>query len=208
MSLLFMVQSCHRDRNRGDHQLIRHGWAKYTANIVFFIGGEKPTDLASDEIWVDAPDDYAHLSHKTRAAYKWALEHGFECVYKTDTDTTVYPIAVYKYLGYDFVGNFHGMPGTQVVATKAGSDKEELIYIYPGGDYLVSKKALELLVKAEPTDWAEDWWAGQVLGPHIHRGLEALNVDDMCTHHNWRRGQCRTCLKPVSGNRQLCEEHV
>jgi len=42
-----------------------------------------------DEVVLPVPDDYFHLVFKVRKMHQWALDHGFEYVYKCDVDTYV-----------------------------------------------------------------------------------------------------------------------
>ena len=52
-------------------------------------GDAQPTAYTpkDDEVALPVPDDYFHLVFKTKAMHKWALENGFDFVYKCDTDT-------------------------------------------------------------------------------------------------------------------------
>ena len=111
--------------------------------------------LKDDEVILHVPDDYKHVSFKVRAMFRWALEHGYDYVFKCDTDTYInlkrLMISGFEY--YDFIGR-GGELGTE-------------FYPEGGPGYWVSKKAMECLVNEPITFWAEESWVARTLLKHI-----------------------------------------
>ncbi len=147
----------HVDRGTNERvEAIRATWQKYAkafsayVDLKFFYGtgGNRKPD--ADEVFLNAPDDYAKLPHKVKAIYLWALENGYTNVFKCDDDTFVYVDRLlasgfehYDYLGYCWPS--HGN------------------YISGGPGYWLSRRAMKIVTKNEVNDWAEDKWVGRVL---------------------------------------------
>jgi hypothetical protein len=86
MKVLIAVQTCARDRWRTPahrEMLCGHG-----ADVRFFLGrgNENPE---ADEIVFDVGDDWENLPGKVRGALQWALDRGYEYIFKCDSDTFV-----------------------------------------------------------------------------------------------------------------------
>ena len=111
--------------------------------------GRKP-----DEIFLNVPDDYAHLPQKVQAIYRWALAHGYDYVFKADDDTFIYLDRLMSsgFERHDYIG--YCSPDEQ-------RNRER--YASGGPGYWISKIAMELAVAATVDDWAEDRWVGKVL---------------------------------------------
>ncbi|HEY3704503.1 MAG TPA: hypothetical protein VGL22_05540, partial [Terracidiphilus sp.] len=88
----------HLSRENCRADAIRDTWAKDIAaypfvTFRFFYGkpaGGYPRAALPDEVFLDVPDDYEHLPHKTHGIARWALEHEYDFLYKGDDDTAVY----------------------------------------------------------------------------------------------------------------------
>jgi hypothetical protein len=107
----------------------------------------------SDEVWLDAIDDYHHSAEKIRALIKYALDNGYDYVCKVDDDVYVY---------YD------RLMANAPTADYVGSDRGESLVglkadFCPGFTYWLSRRAMELLDKSPAGTWAEDRWIGEAL---------------------------------------------
>jgi galactosyltransferase len=136
---LFAIISCrHRPQWR---QLLRETWIKGVprdrATALFFVGrGEPLVDSSSDTIELDCSDKYEHLPEKVRAICKWALEHNFSFMLKTDEDALLRPNDFLN-SGYDR----HEYSGR--------SNRPESPYPVPYGfGYCMSRKCMEIISKA------------------------------------------------------------
>lgn len=89
------------------------------------------------------PDDYEHLPHKTQAICKWALEHGFDFLFKCDDDTAVYvDRLVREVLERRFIDYGGYVAGEMCTG---------------GPGYWLSKRAMQAVVASgSPVHWAED----------------------------------------------------
>jgi hypothetical protein len=160
--MLIAVMSCQRDLALGYHEVIRQSWGKALADIAdvrFFVGG--PDRLSPDEVWLDAPDDYDHLSLKAIEIFKWAQRCDYEHIFKCDCDTTIFVnrFKRYNYKRIDYAGRFWG-----------GEPGERGLYA-AGTGYFLSRKAYEIII----TDGHgpvkdEDVMVGNTLEPLIVSG--------------------------------------
>ena len=198
MKLMICVKSCLRDFDRGAHDTIRATWGNALRDLgiptKFFVG--QPTDprrayrFQSDELMVDAKDDYTSLPYKTRAICRWASGKLVDYIFLADVDTCVYPkaFAAFKYELYDYAGHMWTPEG---------------VYPYASGGfgYFLSQKAFDEVGGGSPTDTAEDRWVGQVLGPFI-KGNEMLSTNILAgtisTHYPFRENGIST-YDPKSG---------
>jgi hypothetical protein len=103
-----------------------------------------------DEVVLQVPDDYFHLVFKVRKMHQWALDHGFEYVYKCDVDTYVDLERLMRsgFEQHDFTG-WQSSPQHPVVAG--------------GGGYWLSRRALQVSAAAPIQVWAEDHWISNSL---------------------------------------------
>lgn len=152
--------------------IIRETWwndVPVTVGKKFFYG--RPVIAGQDdEVFLDVPDDYAHLPYKTRAICQWAIDHGYYWLLKADDDSFLY---VDRFL-------------------KSGFELEEWIGRYNGGNFVAGGPAYALnryamaAVAAAPIpkqDWAEDIWVSKTL---INAGFKP-HWDDR--YVDLRRGQ-------------------
>lgn len=177
MKVLVAISSCGRDTKNGFNQAVRDTWLKDLrgADYKFFLG----RDVASareDEIVVDAPDDYRSLPWKTKALLQWALDCGYDYVWKADTDTYVVPDRLLHsgFANHDYIGHFNAELGNpNIVYGKC------FTWASGGSGYWLSRRAAEHVVKHDPIPLSlcpvlnipcEDLWVGQVLGPKIADG--------------------------------------
>ena len=153
---LIAVTTCHAMRDRAD--AVRETWGAEVegagADLRYFLGQGAPQ--RPDEIILDCPDGYHHLSLKTQLIRRWALAEGYDYLWKVDDDVYLRPERLLEngFAGLDYVGRVRGPSGN-----------------YPnpycsGFCYGMSRKALEAIA---PYDWpanddfSEDRWTGNKL---------------------------------------------
>jgi hypothetical protein len=189
MSLLVAVKSCLRDLDRGCHDVIRATWGQnLRSSLRFFVGAEPNSRsshiLKSDEIQVEAADDYHSLPFKTRAICQWAYPKNITHLFICDTDTfvNVNKLMSCGYERYDYVGKISRPIGETFPyeAVNRSGVPQSISECHPwasgGFGYFLSREALGLVADKFPNTWAEDLWVGQVLGPHFQKG-ELLALD-------------------------------
>lgn len=150
---LIAICTCHRFRGRADAQ--RATWVKKIKDIdyKFFLGGSNGIP-GIDEVFLDVPDDYDSLPLKTQAIMKWALDHGYDAVFKCDDDTYVFPDRLLTIL-----------PTTAYEGRINGSN----VQLAPKGwcsgfAYWLAGEAISIIANAgKPTHRAEDLWVGMIL---------------------------------------------
>jgi hypothetical protein len=127
-------------------------------NVFYRIFYGRGADRAprADEVFLDAPDDYLGLPEKCRQLFRWALEQGFDYVFKCDDDTGIVVARLLK-SGFEQF-DYSGFPNV------VGG----LTYASGGGGYWLSRRAMEIVVKGErdtrdSIGWAEDWTTGRLL---------------------------------------------
>ena len=104
MRVLLAIFTCHRydyaasntkdwftrpvaDRVQG----IRDTWLKdVRGDYKFFYGRGNEAFRKSDEVFLNAPDDYHHSAEKLRALIRYAIENNYDYVAKVDDDVWVY----------------------------------------------------------------------------------------------------------------------
>lgn len=153
-------------------QAVRDTWAKdlapyNTVDLRFFYGrcndesGNPWREPAADEVFLDVLDDYEHLPHKTQAICRWAVDKGYDYVFKCDSDTAVYVDRLvaellgrpFEYAGFvNSVNECSGGPG-----------------------YFLSLRAAQLVGNSgNPETWAED--------KHTAAVLSRVNIYPMSLH--------------------------
>ena len=138
-------------------QGIRDSWLKdVTCDYKIFKGfGQGRTPLP-DEVFLPAIDDYHHSADKLREMIKYALDQGYDRVFKIDDDC---------YLWYDRL--MHNIPNSDYIGSGRGWNVETAkrfpTIFAPGFSVWYSKKAMDVLVKAPAGVYAEDRWSGEAL---------------------------------------------
>ena len=176
--VLIAIPACHKytygahsdGRNHVDQvsnvrvDAVRKTWARYmppftNADLKFFYGtlplGTDRTPSA-DEVFLKVADDYEHLPHKVQAIFKYALDNGYDFVFKGDDDTFIYVDRL-------MASGFEHLDYTGFVSIGA-TNWDNGGYCSGGSGYWVSKLAMSKIVAAPVDDWAEDRWVGRVLG--------------------------------------------
>ena len=148
-------------------QALRDTWlkdvAKFSSHVDYklFYGAPHDRPALADEVYLDCPDDYAHLPHKTIEICKYAKKHGYDFVAKVDDDSIVYvDRLVHECLSgqWDYAGHLNGRVATG------------------GPGYILSKRAINAIAdKASPNfHWAEDVTVGHFL---FHNNIQGVNLE-------------------------------
>lgn len=168
MKFLIAVCSCQRDKKLGQHDQIRISYGRALsslADVRFFMGGDEPKDLLQDEVWLNAPDNYRGLPAKMREVIRWALNHGYDYVWKVDCDTRIFSqdFEKFPFGHYDYVGKFLGH---EAYAS--------------GGGYGLSRRAMEVVLAFDGRAyWAEDVVTGEALRDHPEMRIFRLGYKDL-----------------------------
>lgn len=178
--ILIAVASCHRDKDNGFNDAVRNTWLQgVTLDYVFVIGAtltHGDVFLYKDELYLNAGDDYLSLPEKTHGLLRWAVNEGYDHIFKCDTDTYVRVDKMLDsdYASHDYIGYFNGDVGRpNVIYNKCYA------WASGGSGYWLSKRAAQYIVDNPPDGRAicptlkypcEDLWVGQLLGPKIESG--------------------------------------
>jgi len=131
---------------------VRDTWLKdVTYDYKFFYGRGSGRLPQPDEVFLDAPDDYLHSTDKLRAVVRYALDNGYDYLLKIDDDVFVYwdrLMANVPTSDYHGGGPFGGQPFGSYCS---------------GAIYWLSRRAMEIVVAAPATSWAEDRFVGEAL---------------------------------------------
>jgi Galactosyltransferase len=100
----------------------------------------------ADEVFLNCGDNYTENPAKMKAICRWALDNGYDYILRVDDDTFIYPDRIFK-------TNW---------ATKDYSGANDKGF-HPGGCLFLSRHAMELIIQAQVTTYADDVWIGQVM---------------------------------------------
>ena len=110
--------------------------------------------LKGDEILVPCDDSWLFLPYKVMESRRWALEKGYDFIFKIDVDTYLHAhkLALGGYLNYDYWG---------------GIRTEHNNFVYAAGSgYMLNKRAYSLTIDSPITVIGEDYWTGLTLREH------------------------------------------
>ncbi len=160
IKLLLAIVCCHH--RAGACQVIRETYlADAKIDYKFFFGRGSHANIQPDEVILDCDDAYKGLACKVWRISQYALENGYECVFKVDDDTYVRPERLNRsgYYGKEYVGMLLG-----------ATDKYHMNeYARGGTGYWLGQSALAALSSAAvpnpdiPSEYAEDSWVGKTL---------------------------------------------
>src|SRR6266704_2712838 len=159
MKKLIAIVTCHAPQYKERANAQRATWAKHATqcgfDLRFFLGqapaGQRP---GADEVFLNVDDGYHGMPAKVKAVCKWALENGYDYLFKTDDDCYVNMLVLRatKHEGKDYVGRFRGPSGGYPADYASGYA------------YWLSRKAMAAVSAASLTeDWAEDRWVANSL---------------------------------------------
>jgi hypothetical protein len=99
----------------------------------------------SDEVFLTVGDNYTQNAFKLKEIIRYALAGGYTNLLVVDDDTFVYPeLFGTEFRSYDYAG------------AKTGA-------FHPGSCVFLSKAAMEILIDARITSFADDVWVGDVM---------------------------------------------
>ena len=151
MKTLIAITSCARDREKQQAQ--RDTWIKdIPAGVDYrFFLGQGNADAKDDEVFLDVPDTYVGLTHKTKGLLEWALAQGYDYIYKTDVDTLVHVKNLLDsgFSAHDYMGGLNGIDG--------------VIFASGGAGYWLSAKAARFIVARKVQDGCEDVLVAQIM---------------------------------------------
>lgn len=196
---LIAIVTCQAFRAKAD--VLRRTWvplAKDFFDVKFFLGMGSGQP-ASDEVYLDAADDYRSLPLKVQKAFSWAVAQGYDRIVKLDDDVYVLPEKLDKAIRStcnEYFGRLRA-PSRENDAPRLYGPKES--YFCSGFSYVVSARAARVVAETPwNTDFAEDRFAGNVLARagfvgQYHPGFKLwppLNGHVCAMPH----GTCQACL--------------
>jgi hypothetical protein len=116
-----------------------------------------------DELFFDCDDTKAYMVLKNKAIFQWALEHGYDYVFRACDDSIVYPERILQNFDllakHDYAGTMCGYG--KMAGTKAGEGifvLRYLDYMHGGVGIWLSTKAMKMLLM--------DNWKGPYSSPY------------------------------------------
>jgi Galactosyltransferase len=169
--LFVAILSCWQDERNGNNNAVRETWLKDMCGLNYaFILGEPSVQQVmlveppSDIQMYGVDDGYNALPWKTKFAVQYALNAGYDYLYKCDRDTFVLPRRLMS-CGYEqrnYLGHFPLHPREGDITS--GPDMAgHHVYASGGCGYFLSRKAMEIITNEPVLDWAEDRWVGDTL---------------------------------------------
>lgn len=152
---VILVSSCASDIRKGYNQAIRETWGKVSLIPIFFFIGYTDDALATDEIMVEAPDNYYSLPMKTALSVRWALNLGYTHFFRAFTDTYVDTGRLLRsgFENHEYVGN---MCGFHVAG-----------FMHGGPGYWLGPQAGQIVANELPVhEKFEDQWVGKMMRRH------------------------------------------
>jgi hypothetical protein len=156
MKILIAITSYEAARHNGMNDAVRDTWLKdldrSKADALFFSGRDTIKTNGLDEVRLNVPDGYNAVTHKVIESTRWALNYGYELIFRTYPDVYIRPERLLTAVpDKAYVG--HPMAGANGVIYASGG----------AGYWLRAREAAFLLDNMIPYDWAEDRWVGTVM---------------------------------------------
>ena len=183
MKILTAVMGCHLHEQLGFHQAIRDTWGKQINEFTdfrIFVGRQTHLHIGDNVIQLDVPDTKDHLLEKVVAICKFAVEEGYDSIFKVNTNTyiNVPLLRTTEHWKYDYAGAVVGTLGSEYAGTEAlGFVQGSASWLSRNAMKLVEYNALSFMIEhlqpwlkynhlIAPYPHSEDLWIGQVLGRH------------------------------------------
>lgn len=154
---LIAVATCNKPKFVARALSQRNSWVgqfrgRLNTEVRFFVGEGAAADWHTQ---LEAPDTYERLPEKTQAICKWAIEQGYDYLFKTDDDTFLNIEELLDHcevFPHHYVGNVRGATGGHPFPYASGYA------------YWLSRQAMQILAEAAITeDPNEDRWVGNTL---------------------------------------------
>ena len=192
MKTLIAVKSCHKDLEKGCHDVILQTWGNQISDLRFFVGYPYNGLFHEKTVDLDVDDDYDHLPQKTRRILQWTFGRDYDFVFLCDVDTFLIPYKLFQtnFQNYDYSGRFGSSPaiGTQFDFKDGRGIKHHKCHPWASGGfgYFLSRRAAQVVLKTEPTMWAEDMYVGAALGKRIQTGeITAIDLQHFENEASW-----------------------
>jgi len=179
VNILIAIESCEAHESRAISQ--RCTWAFSPllgpADLVIFTGE-----------MLGVPDDYKHLPEKTKAICQWAVNNGYDYLFKIDTDTYVHMDRLLreKFYKHDYSGYV--------------LDSLPVAPYCSGPHYWLSRKAFTILANA---DWSKYKAAGHETAEDVMVG-QILAAHGIYPHHEPRH----SLFTPVLPSNDIISQHL
>jgi hypothetical protein len=182
MNPVILVTSCRGDVEKGRQQAQRDTCFSSSAMPYRFLLGQGNTKHNEDELVLDVPDDYDSLFLKVREGFRWALENGYDYIFKCTTDVYCFTDRLLKsgFEQFDYSGRF--VDNTQadwrlLVEQHKTFDLNGNHIWASGFGCWFSKRAAQQLVTAEtrtqtPEWFYDDWYTGTILAESGIQGTQ------------------------------------
>jgi hypothetical protein len=153
---LIAVAGCHKFRERANNQRATWVGDVVGADVKFFVG--HPIDNRTplpDEVWLDCPDSWLERKQKVLAIIRWAMEHGYEYLWKVDDDVYLRPERLLSVKFFDYCGMV-----AQVRYVDEGVIQECSLSSVMGAVCGLSKRSMGCLLERDvrPDFRLEDGW--------------------------------------------------
>lgn len=192
MKTLIAITTCHRDEYQEKANAQRATWVKDVrgADVRFFAGGWGHRKKV-DDVWLDCPDSYEERKQKVRMMIYWALEAGYQYLWKTDDDIYLRPERLLAIPNHDYCGAVLNLERSFSESSSYFAIFDQLRASIPvqachGWLYGLSKKAMETLLLPDrwANEWHEDIWVARQLRSHgiIPTQLGGVGGLIRCTH--------------------------
>lgn len=149
--VLVAVITCDRDRPKNEAQRDTCFADIHGADVRFFFG--RGVAQNPDEVMLDVEDDYKNLPDKVSHMLKWALDQGYDYIFRMDSDVYVVMERLMANIpiGHDYCGRLRGPSGTYPAPYASGFA------------YWLSAKAALVRCSSTTEDIAEDRATGNIL---------------------------------------------
>lgn len=186
MRVLFAVMSCWH--HQSTHQAIRDTWAYNPSQDVRFFVGERKGRAKPDEVIVAAPDDYQHVTEKSREIFKYALDGGYDFLFHCGRDTYT---SIKRVMGaglekFEYAGCKTGGSYISGFCPIIPDNHGWCEYTSGGAGTWLSRRAMKLILDSPLYHEADDLLYGWILG---QAGIPLY-------HHSGFHKSGKLCLGP------------
>lgn len=156
MKPIILITTCQWHLSKNEQ--CRATWLKQCNIDYKFIFGQGHTQSADDELVLPIGDSYSDLPAKIQTSHRWALEHNYDFILKTDCDVylSVPRLLSSSFEQYAYSGNLFWPDARFPFAL--------------GSAYWLNKQASEILVETKLPDYpahgGDDVWVGRTMYEH------------------------------------------